>query len=116
MEVFTMGQFLSTIIANIFLSHFETQCLAECPTNFKPKIYRLYLDDTFYIFRSKHKANIFYFINSRHAKFTFEGNSEKTLAILDVKITRENNFNTSVYRKPIFTGQGINFFSNIYHK
>ena len=47
---------------------------------------------------------------------TFEGESEKTLAFLDVKITWDDNINTPVCQKPTFTVQGINFFSNIYHK
>ena len=50
-------------------------------------------------------------------KFTIERETEKSIVFLDVKVTRKNGkFNTSIYRKPIFTEHGMNFFSNIYHK
>ena len=119
-EGLSMGASPSPIVANIFLNHFETHCLAECPINFKPQFYRRYLDDTFLIFRNEDQAKQFFnFINNRHNNitFTFEGSTENSIAFLDVKVTRKNDlFSTSIYRKPTFTGQGIIFFSNIYHK
>ena len=58
-EGLAMGASPSPIIANIFLNHFETHCLAECPVNFKPQFYRRYLDDTFLIFRNEDQAKLF---------------------------------------------------------
>ena len=39
-EGLSMGASPSPIVANIFLNHIETDCLAECPTNYKPQFYR----------------------------------------------------------------------------
>ena len=52
MEGMEMDALPFPIIANMFPIHFETQCLAECPNNYKPQSYRLYLDDTL-IFRNE---------------------------------------------------------------
>ena len=41
--------------------------------------------------------------------FTFEVEMENRLAFLDVKITREETFCTSLYRKPTFSGLYMNF-------
>ena len=91
----------AAIVSNVFLNHFETHCLAECSINFKSQFYRRYLDDSFFIFRNEDQANQFFnFINNSHnnIKFTFEGETEKSIAFLDVKVTRENDlFSTSIY-------------------
>ena len=112
-EGLAMGASPSPIVANIFLNYFETDCLAECPTNFRPQFYWRYLDDTLLIFRNEDQAiEFFNFMNNRHnnVKFTFEGKSDQSMAFLDVKVTQENDyFATSIYWKPTFTGQGINF-------
>ena len=52
--------------------------------------------------------------NSFHPriKFTLEPENNNQLPFLDVLVTRDNNiFHTSVYRKPTFTGLGLNFYS-----
>ena len=44
--------------------------------------------------------------------FTSEIEQDDQLNFLDAKLTRDNNtFTTSVFRKPTFTGLGLNFFS-----
>ena len=102
-----MGASPAPIVANIVLNYFETDYLAECYTNFKPQFYRRYLDDTFLIFRHEDQAKEFFFnfINIRHnkIKFAFEGESDQSIAFLDVKVTRENDRSiTSIYRKREF--------------
>lgn len=114
-----MGSSLSPIIANIFLNDFETKHLNNCPAQFRPTFYRRYLDDTFILFDTESNARSFLnYFNSKHEtiNFTFEGEtSDRSISFLDVNITRFNNeFQTSVYRKPTFTGLGTNFFSNIF--
>jgi hypothetical protein len=49
---------------------------------------------------------IYNYIQTVNIKFTFEiENDDKTLPFLDISIKRVNgNFETSVYRKPTFTG------------
>lgn len=113
-----MGGPISPVAANIFLNYFETSCLSDCPSEFKPLVYKRYLDDTFLLFRSENESKLFFnYINLRHQniKFTYEGESDNRLSFLDAVVHRENNrFHTSVFRKKTFTGLGLNYFSNIY--
>ena len=114
----SMGGPVSPVAANIFLNHFETTVLTECPTYFKPVFYRRYLDDTFLLFNNADAAQQFFtFINNKHPNisFTFEGEQNGCLNFLDVTVTKINNcFTTSVFRKKTFTGLGLNYFSNIF--
>ena len=110
-----MGSPLSCCYANVFLCHWEKIWLDNCPLDFKPIYYRRYVDDTFLVF--KELAHIEYFrdyLNSQHQniKFTCEVELDSKLPFLDVTVFREDNkFVTSVYRKPTFTGLGLNFLS-----
>ena len=42
-----MGSPLGPTLANIFLCFHEQICLGNCPVEFKPVIYRRFVDDTF---------------------------------------------------------------------
>ena len=83
-------------------------CLQNCSSEFKPVIYRRYVDDTFLLFRSKHHIEKFRnYLNRQHKniQFTSETEHENFIFFLDIKITRDNNkFMTSVYRKSTFSG------------
>ena len=46
-----MGSQLGPTLANVFLSYHEKIWLQNCPSEFKPVIYRRYVDDTFLLFR-----------------------------------------------------------------
>ena len=48
-----MGTLLGLTFANIFLSYHEQIWLKNCPCEFKPVIYKRYVDDTFLLFQSK---------------------------------------------------------------
>ena len=48
-----MGSPLGPTFANIFLSYYEQIWLKKCPYEFKPVIYKRYVDDTFLLFWSK---------------------------------------------------------------
>ena len=37
-------------LANVFMCHFESTWLENCPTQFKPVVYRRYVDSTFLLF------------------------------------------------------------------
>ena len=64
-----MGNPISATFANIFMSHHEKQWLANCPREFKPIIYRRYVDDTFMIFEKEEQINLFYeYLNKQHQK------------------------------------------------
>ena len=85
----------------------------NCPSKFKPVIYRRYVDDTFLLFRSKHHIEKFRnYLNRQHKniKFTSETENKNSMSFLDIKITRnDNKFMTSVYRKLSFSGVFTNF-------
>ena len=110
-----MGSPLGPTFANIFMSHLENQFLENCPPDFKPTYYRRYVDDTCVLFRDESHAPLFLnYINSIHnsIKFTMETESNGKLPFLDVLVTRDTSaFNTSVYRKPTFSGLGTNYLS-----
>ena len=103
-----MGSPLGPTLANIFMSHMEKKWLHECPLDFKPTVYRRYVDDSFLLFKSdKHMDLFLHYLNNQHPNisFTSETESESILPFLDIKIERDTNeFSTSIYRKPTFTG------------
>ena len=103
-----MGSPLGPTLANVFMSHMEKKWLQECPSNFKPVLYRRYVDDTFLLFNDSSHINQFLeFLNTRHPNISFTCDNEEAciLPFLDIKIKRDtNNFTTSIYRKPTFTG------------
>ena len=111
-----MGSPLGPTLANVFLCYHEIW-LQNCPSEFKSVIYRKYVDDTFLLFRSKHRTKKFRnYLNRQHKniKFTSETINENSISFLDIKITRDNNkFMTLVYRKPTFSGVFTNFESFI---
>ena len=80
-------------------------------------MYRRYVDDCFLIFQSAdHIPQFLSYLNHQHPniKFTSEVESSSTLPFLDISISRKNGvFETSVYRKPTFTGLFTNFRSFI---
>ena len=109
-----MGLPLSPTLANIFLAHHEVTWLNECPQDFKPLLYRRYVDDTFAIFRTQDQVIKFLdYLNSKHVSMTFTHENEVNgqLPFLDCLVTRHNDqFHTSVFRKSTFTGLGLSFF------
>ena len=54
-----MGLLLGPTLANVFLCYHESIWLQYCPSEFKPVIYRRYVDDIFLLFLSKHHIEKF---------------------------------------------------------
>ena len=112
-----MGSPLGPLFANIFLAHHEGIWLNDCPPEFKPLLYRRYVDDSFVLFRSAEHAELFLnYLNSKHdkIKFTYELEVNQSLPFLDININRSDGcFSTNVYRKPTFTGLLTSFDSFI---
>ena len=110
-----MGLPLGPTLANIFMCHFETNWIATCPVEFRPEVYKRYVDDTFILFRDASHAKLFLdYINSKHSniKFTLETECNSQLPFLDILVRRSNNnFETSVFRKNTFSGLGMSYFS-----
>jgi hypothetical protein len=103
-----MGSPLGPTLANAFMCYWEEKWLSDCPTSFKPLMYRRYVDDIFLIFSSpEHHIPFLQYLNSQHPniEFTCEIEQNCSLPFLDVRITRDqSNLTTSLYRKPTFTG------------
>ena len=80
-----------------------------------PKFYRRYVDDIFVLFDSIEKLEKFKeYLNSKHENINFTSEIEKDgkLPFLDMLIDRNNGvIQTSVYRKPTFTGVYTHFHS-----
>ena len=115
-----MGSPLGPTFANIFLCFYEQNWLENCPVEFKPVVYRRFVNDTFLLFRSyEHIEKFRAYRNCQHPniKFTSEIKENNCMSFLDIKIIRElNSFSTSVYRKPTFSDVFTNFDSLfLYH-
>ena len=54
-----MGSPIAPVLANMFLCYHETKWLAECPDEFKPTLYRRYVDDTFLLFNNPNHVDKF---------------------------------------------------------
>ena len=89
-----MGSPLGPTLANGFLCYHEKIWLQNRPSEFKPIIYRRYVDDTFLLFRSKlHIEKFRNYLNHQHKniKFTSDTVNENSISFLDIKITRDNS-------------------------
>ena len=115
-----MGGCISPTMANVFLCHHETKWLDNCPQEFKPVLYRRYVDDCFLLFKDMSHVDMFHnYLNSQHErmKFTCEVEENGSLPFFDVLVSKENGyFNTSVYRKTTNAGLGMKFNSAISNK
>ena len=89
--------------------------MSDCPSEFAPVFYRRYVDDCFLIFNEKEHAPLFLdYLNSKHQNinFTMEMESNNQIFFLDVLVIKDDfNFNTTVFRKPTFSGLGVSYFS-----
>ena len=112
-----MGSPLGPLFANIFMPFHKKSWLYNCPSAFKPLVYRRYVDDCFLLFISSDHVHLFLnYLNHQHPNISFTSELEKDgkLPFLDVEISRSNGkFSTSVYRKPTFTGLFTHFHSFI---
>ena len=114
-----MGSPLGPTFANIFMCSLEERMLDDCPLAYLPLFYGRYVDDTFLLFRYREQAESFLeHANGRHPniKFTSEYEENNKLSFLDIVVSRDNDrFNTSIFRKKTFTGQGTNFYSHCFY-
>ena len=99
------------------MSFHEQKWLNNCPSSFKPLLYRRYVDDCFLLFRSSDHVPFFLdYLNQQHANITFtnEIGRDGKLPFLDIDISRsDRKFATSAYLKPTFTSLFTNFNSFI---
>ena len=103
-----MGSPLGPALGNIFVGYHESKVFS-CVQ--KPRIYFRYVDDTFVICKQEGDVDDFLVTLSRlhpALKFTFEKEHDGKLPFLGILLERTKlDFETSVYRKPTFSGQYI---------
>ena len=101
-----MGSPLGPALANIFVGFYEEKLFSQ---KSKPSTYFRYVDETFAMFRNEEESeNFFNQLNCLYPflKFSFEKEKNSCLPFFDVNVERTvTGFETSVYRKPTFTGQ-----------
>ena len=67
-----MGSPLGPTPAKAILCHYERKWLNECPSQFKPVVYKRYVDDIFVLFKSKEHLKLFVnYMNSKHRNIKF---------------------------------------------
>ena len=84
-----MGSPVAPVLANIFLAYHEQRWLQSCPQEFKPLLYRRYVDDTFLIFNDKSLIDQFLqYLNNKHSniKFTRDLEQNNKLPFLDILV------------------------------
>ena len=110
-----IGSALGPTLANIFMNVLEKKYLANCPSEYKPVLYRRYVDDTVCIFRNRDRIYSFLeFINRQipNIKFTYELESDYASPFVDVLVAHDNyTFSNRLYREKTFTGRYTDFSS-----
>lgn len=109
-----MGSPLGPILADIFIGYVETFLLQHSDST--PRHYFRFVDDTFAVFQHPHSAAKYLdILNSIHPSLEFTCELEKcdALPFLDVLVhkTQSGHPNTSVYRKPTWSGLYLHFLS-----
>lgn len=111
----SMGSKLSPLLADVFMSDFETDLQKE---KLFPRIWRRYVDDIFAVVKERYLSQILEMLNSRHTtiKFTVEKEMDGKLPFLDLMITKkeDNTLRFGIYRKPTSTDRYITADSNHY--
>ena len=94
-------------LLQVFVEYFEEMALGS--TSLKPSMWLRYVDDTFLLGPHQEDVQISLdHVNSIRLSILFTMEKEQ-----DVLVTRtEQGFRSSVYRKPTFTGQYLNFKSH----
>ena len=108
-----MGSPLSAILTNIVMEEAETKIINEL--TYYIKFYYRYIDDTLICLPKNEIKDIFDKFNNIHPNlvFTKENSINDSLNFLDLNIKIENNkIITNWYRKTIWSGRYLNFYSN----
>ena len=108
-EGVAMGSPLGPLFANFYMSHIENSVLSDPAV--APSTYVRYVDDCFVDVKDiDHLLKLIKEFEARSVlKFTYELSTDNVLPFLDVLVERdENEYRTSVYRKPTNLGQTLN--------
>ena len=104
-----MGSLFGPTLGNAFSFHYENEWLDNCPAEFKPKLYKKYVDYIFVMFQSRDHVNKSVdCMNTNHPnkRLAFEIEDQNRFSSLGVKIirnTEKKSFETSFYKKSTFS-------------
>ena len=107
-----MGSPLEPTLANAFFCHYGKIWLNECPSHFKPVVYRRYVNDIFVRFKYEEHLKLFVnYMNSKHKhiKFDFETEDSNNFSFLDAKITRKKMVCCFDFSQSQFSGVFTNY-------
>jgi hypothetical protein len=109
-----MGSPVSPIVANLFMEHFEQKALSSFHT--PPRYWGRYMDDTMTFLHTNVVEEFTSHLNAQHPaiKFTRETEENSTIAMLDMRVFREEGgkLTFGVYRKKTHTDQYLQFDSH----
>ena len=112
-----MGSPASSVVANIFMEHFEEEALETAgELGIAPRVSKRYVDNVFSIFRRHILDQLMTHLNDQDSNIVFtseEESAEGSLPFLDVNARRVNGkIVTGVYRKPTHTNRVLAFDSH----
>ena len=109
-----MGSLVSAVVANLYMVFFEELALETALT--RPRLWKRYVDDTFFILRKGSTEELLHHLNGVRPtiKFTVEQEEDGTLPFLDMLLRRreDGSLDVSVYRKPTHTDRYLHFGSH----
>ena len=107
-----MGEPASFTTAEIYIQAHEQT--ARSTALHPPKVWKLFVDDVYSIFKQTHSENFFHHTNNLHQniKFTMEEGSDGELVFFDTLLKQINgNISVLVHRMPTHTDQYL-FYSS----
>ncbi len=113
-----MGSPVSPIVANMYMEFLEQKAIATADVEYKPRLWKRYVDDILEIVQKGKVNALTDHINSidetGNIKFTHEEEQEGCIPFLDTLIVRKDSGSIKllVYRKKTHTDQYLNFESH----
>ncbi|XP_053691314.1 uncharacterized protein LOC128739838 [Sabethes cyaneus] len=109
----SMGSKLSPLLAEVFMSDFETEVQKD---KMFPRVWKRYVDDVFALVKERYLPQTLNLLNSKHdsIRFTVEKEQDGTLPFLDLRISikEDKTLKFGIYRKPTSTDRFITSDSN----
>ncbi|XP_076028426.1 uncharacterized protein LOC143017522 [Oratosquilla oratoria] len=113
-----MGSPISVVVAEVVMQQFEAELLRTVPQSLK--LWVRYVDDVFAVMQDKDIDPFFTRLNSLEPaiQFSMELEVNVVLPLLDILVSRGDNLETSLYRKPTHTGRLLDYdsYHPDYHK